>query len=237
MNVKKAAALLLVCLFVLACGCSRVLPERSEGAEEGGESSESAVAETRDYPELGAANIDSLELIEAANARLSVRYSSDEWYADESSDPLTLYYQPMMESGRAVNINVQRLSECGAAPLEDDMNAMLDEFREGYPYLSISSAEMRTLCGDRVILMDAVMQFTDQTIDDMLAAKAWTQEWLDENGGREAMLAIPPADQLYLYAVRDGWMYLFVGTYYEPEQRAVVLNEMTVLAQTVGNVD
>ena len=51
-------------------------------------------------------------------------------------------------------------------------------------------------------------------------------------GGREAITAIPDTDQLLLYVVVDGQLCLYTGTYYAAEQKALVLEAMTTMAQT-----
>ena len=95
---------------------------------------------------------------------------------------------------------------------------------------------MRTLNGEPVIYTESRTQITDDAIDLMLEQGYWTQDDIDSFGGREALLAIPATDQIFLYVVRDGWIYVCTGTYYSADQKAVVLNCMTLLMQTVESV-
>ena len=63
-----------------------------------------------------------------------------------------------------------------------------------------------------------------------------TQTDIDNAGGREAILATPPTDQITLYAVTGAYLYIYTGTYYEESQKADVLEALTVMAQTTAEV-
>ena len=63
-----------------------------------------------------------------------------------------------------------------------------------------------------------------------------TQDDIDNAGGRESILSIPPTDQITLYAVTGAYLYVYTGTYYEESQRADVLEALTVMAQTTAEV-
>ena len=80
------------------------------------------------------------------------------------------------------------------------------------------------------------LSFTDETVDWMLDNGVWTEAWLEQMGGREAITAIPDTDQLLLYAVVDGQLCIYTGTYYEEEQKDDVLECMNVLIQTTAEV-
>ncbi len=63
---------------------------------------------TPDYPELASADTSGMTLETAENDTLKISYPSDEWIADNGTDPLTLYYIDTLDSDIGyVNINVQ----------------------------------------------------------------------------------------------------------------------------------
>ena len=80
--------------------------------------------------------------------------------------------------------------------------------------------------------MEETLSFTDETVDWMLDNGVWTEAWLEQMGGREAITAIPDTDQLLLYAVVDGQLCIYTGTYYEKGQKATVLEALTLMVQT-----
>lgn len=189
-------------------------------------------AEDTDYPAMEAADLSAMELGLASNSAMSAQYNADEWYGEDVSGLLTFYYLPTLDTDNVANVNAQKLSQFDDA-LDSSMAQELEKnLSSNYAFLSVGKTEMKTLNGAPVIYMEGTFSFTDEVIDFMLKDGGWTQEDIDALGGREAILALPETNQSYLYTVKDGWLYLFTGTYYAANQGAVVLECMTVLAQT-----
>ncbi len=189
-------------------------------------------AEDTDYPAMEAADLSAMELGLASNSAMSAQYNADEWYGEDVSGLLTFYYLPTLDTDNVANVNAQKLSQFNDA-LDSSMAQELEKnLSDNYAFLSVGKTEMKTLNGAPVIYMEGTFSFTDEVIDFMLKDGGWTQENIDALGGREAILALPETNQSYLYTVKDGWLYLFTGTYYAADQGAAVLECMTVLAQT-----
>ena len=189
-------------------------------------------AEDTDYPAMEAADLSTMELGLASNSAMSAQYNADEWYGEDVSGLLTFYYLPTLDTDNVANVNAQKLSQFDDA-LDSSMAQELEKnLSSNYAFLSVGKTEMKTLNGAPVIYMEGTFSFTDEVIDFMLKDGGWTQEDIDALGGREAILALPETNQSYLYTVKDGWLYLFTGTYYAADQGAAVLECMTVLAQT-----
>ena len=189
-------------------------------------------AEDTDYPAMEAADLSAMELSLASNSAMSAQYNADEWYGEDVSGLLTFYYLPTLDTDNVANVNAQKLSQFDDA-LDSSMAQELEKnLSSNYAFLSVGKTEMKTLNGAPVIYMEGTFSFTDEVIDFMLKDGGWTQENIDALGGREAILALPETNQSYLYTVKDGWLYLFTGTYYAADQGAAVLECMTVLAQT-----
>lgn len=189
-------------------------------------------AEDTDYPAMEAADLSAMELGLASNSAMSAQYNADEWYGEDVSGLLTFYYLPTLGTDNVANVNAQKLSQFDDA-LDSSMAQELEKnLSSNYAFLSVGKTEMKTLNGAPVIYMEGTFSFTDEVIDFMLKDGGWTQEDIDALGGREAILTLPETNQSYLYTVKDGWLYLFTGTYYAADQGAAVLECMTVLAQT-----
>ena len=193
-------------------------------------------AEDTDYPAMEAADLSAMELGLASNSAMSAQYNADEWYGEDVSGLLTFYYLPTLDTDNVANVNAQKLSQFDDA-LDSNMAQELEKnLSNNYAFLSVGKTEMKTLNDAPVIYMEGTFSFTDEVIDFMLKDGGWTQEDIDALGGREAILALPETNQSYLYTVKDGWLYLFTGTYYAADQGAAVLECMTVLAQTAQSV-
>ncbi len=192
----------------------------------------STPAEDTNYPAMEAVDLGTMELGLASNSTMSAQYNADEWYGEDVSGLLTFYYLPTVDTDRLTNVNAQKLAQFDDV-LDSKMAQELEKnLSSNYAYLSVGKTEMKTLNGTPVIYMDGTFSFTEEVIDFMLKDGGWTQEDIDALGGREAILALPETNQAYLYVVKDGWLYLFTGTYYAADQSAAVLECMTVLAQT-----
>ena len=192
----------------------------------------STSAENTDYPAMEAVDLGTMELSLASNSTMSAQYNADEWYGEDVSGLLTFYYLPTIDTDKVANINAQKLMQFDDV-LDSKMAQELEkELSKSYAFLSVNETALKSLNGTPVICMTGTFSFTDEVIDFMLKDGGWTQEDIDALGGREAILALPETNQLYLYMVKDGWLYLFTGTYYTADQSAAVLECMTVLAQT-----
>lgn len=219
MKMKKSLlAALLGALVLLLCAC--------------GESQDQV-----NYPALDAPDLDTMTLSQVANSSVRVKYDADEWIAVPNLDPLTFYYMETSDSeDEAVNININYLGGDVNRLAEGDMADLVAGLTEAYSDLNLQVKEMRTLAGEPVIYMEGTMQMTDQMIDQLIQQGAFTQEDIDALGGREVLLAIPPTDQVYLFVNNGGDLFLCTGTYYADDQKAVVVDAMTVLARTAESV-
>lgn len=190
-------------------------------------------AGARDYPELPAADTNGMTLETTENNILKVDYPADKWIADEGTDPLVLYYIDTLDSDTGyVNINVQLSQAYSGKLTESVMKKMIGDMESQVGFINVSLSELRMLNGEPVIYSEATMSFDDDTIDFMVESGEWTEEWIEENGGRETFLAIPDTKQVYIYAAVDGNLYIYVGTYYENADKEALIDAMTVLVQT-----
>ena len=185
-----------------------------------------------DYPELAAVDTSAMELESAENSSLKVSFPKGDWVAEPNTDPLTIYYRETADSDYTVNVNAQISSSWKGSLSESDKDDLVDSIAAEGPFMNITEAQVMRLDGDPVIYMEETLSFTDETVDWMLDNGAWTEAWLEQMGGREAITAIPDTDQLLLYAVVDGQLCIYTGTYYEEGQKATVLEALTLMVQT-----
>ncbi len=192
---------------------------------------------TESYPAveelLTAASESSANLGTASNDTVSVSYASDAWTGMDDTDPLTVYYtETMYDAGTAVNINVQPSGTYSGKLTKKTMEQLVEALQKNFPTMEIESAELRTLDGSPVIYMESVLNFTEESLDNLVESGAITEDYIESIGGREAILAIPPTDQLTLYAVNGAYLYIYTGTYYDESQKDAVLSCMITMAQT-----
>ena len=185
-----------------------------------------------DYPELAAVDTSALELESAENSSLKVSFPKADWVAEPNTDPLSVYYRETADSDYTVNVNAQVSQAYDGTLSESDKDDLVESIAEEGPFMNITEAKVLSLNGSPVIYMEETLSFTDETVDWMLDNGVWTEAWLEQMGGREAITAIPDTDQLLLYAVVDGQLCVYTGTYYAAEQKATVLETLTLMAQT-----
>lgn len=189
-----------------------------------------------DYPPLEKVDLTSMTLETVSNSTFSTQYPADKWTGTDGTSPLIVYYNDTADSSQATNINAQRSSTYSGKFTEKYMNKLVESITESYPNVEILKAELRSINGKSVICTETITLFTDEMLDSLLEQGVLTQDDIDNAGGREAILSIPPTDQITLYAVTGAYLYVYTGTYYEESQRADVLEALTVMAQTTAEV-
>lgn len=189
-----------------------------------------------DYPPLEKVDLTSMTLETVSNSTFSMQYPADKWTGTDGTSPLIVYYNDTAESSQAVNINAQQSGTYSGKFTEKYMNKLVESITESFPNIEFVKAELRSINGKSVIYTETVSGFSDEMLDLLLEKGVLTQDAIDAAGGREAILAIPPTDQVTLYAVTGAYLYVYTGSYYEESQRADVLEALTVMAQTTAEV-
>ena len=189
-------------------------------------------SESTDYPVIDLKDTSNLTLATATLSPISVSYESDTWAQLEDASMLTVYLTETYGTASNVNINVQSMGEYSSEITEEDRKELMETFDTMGGYITFEVSEMRTLDGKPVIYTESTMQFTDAYIDLMIESGAITEEYLDTYGGREVFLNMAPTKQIVIYALADGNLCTYIGTYYEEEQKQLVLDEITVLYAT-----
>lgn len=209
-----AAVCLVLCLILAGCG----------------------TVNEEDYPPLEKVDLSSMTLETVSNSTFSTQYPAGKWTGVSDISPLIVYYNDTMDSGKAVNINVQRAGLYSGKFTKNYMNKLVASITESSPNIEIVTAELRSINGKSVVYTERVARLTNESIDLFLENGYITQEDIDNAGGREALIATPPTDQIVLYAVAGAYLYVYSGTYYEESQKDDVLQALIVMAQTTAEV-
>lgn len=205
-------------------------------------SNEDASAEEQDsgddaenYPVIETADYSDVTLETVGNSQFSCSYPADGWEAVENNQ-LQFFWSETIGSGQSVNITLSLVSTSKAPDsynwIEDMLSQLEDGALEGYD-IAIESIEPRLLDGDVVVYAEIVTQITEEMIDLMIEQGVYTEQQIEDAGGREILLSIPPTTQISITAKKDGYLYTCSGTYYEQEQKQIVLDTMAIVLGTV----
>ena len=166
------------------------------------------------------------------DTKLRFSYPAEEWIAAEGAEPASVAYAETYGTERTVNVNAQVSSGYSGALKESDLEGLLDAFDELGGYMAPTLAELRSQNGESVIYTETSIVYTDELLDLMVEKGALTEEWPDANGGRQILLDLPETDQISMYAVVDGHLCVYVGTYYDTAQKQPLIDVMTVMIGT-----
>lgn len=98
--------------------------------------------------------------------------------------------------------------------------------------LTVTTSEMRSFLGEPIFYSEMSIEFTDKVLDRLVESGIWTEEKIEENGGREAYKKIPKTNTIMIYAIVDGHLVTYGGSYYDDAQKKIVLNAINVMLQT-----
>ena len=174
-----------------------------------------------EYPAMEPLDISKMELATVENGTAKYQYDADVWTTEgEVVNSLVLYA-----------INVQIAGERKKALDEDLMNQVLEQLEKNAS-LTVEKCELRSFDGNPVIYMENSFTFNDAVIDQMIENELWTEESLEQAGGRETILAIPDSHSIVVYGILDGNLVIYGGTYYEDAQKQEVLDAINIMLQT-----
>lgn len=243
---KIVMALLIVMTLLLLAGCGGTAeaepqtPEAEVPLEEiVTDQPQEPAPEEKDnpkYPVIELVDIGAITLESVQNDVLKVSYPAGEWTHLEGVDPLSLAYTETLGTNNAMNVNAQLTAEYPGTLSEVDLEGLRGSFEQFEGYINFNVFELRMFNGAPAIYTESVMKYTDEYIDLMLETGAITQQFLDENGGREVLLNIPETAQIYFYTVKDGNLYTYIGTYYNEEQKQIVMDTINIMVQTTEAV-
>ena len=86
--------------------------------------------------------------------------------------------------------------------------------------------------GEPIIYIERTTKITDEMLDLMIESGAITESQIESMGGREALLSIPETNQIQIYAVVDGNLMIYTGTFYDENSREETLDVMRIMIDT-----
>lgn len=187
--------------------------------------------ESDSYPVMTPAPLDVTALEPAVGEELRFSFPASGWTVGDYDIPVITFdesndeHPPLTVSAQIVGsfpgkLNNQYRDDLAEA-MEEQVSAMTTDL-----------LEMRMLRGERVLYWETTGRFTDENLDAMLEAGTITQAYIDEQGGRSALLDIPTTHYITIYAAKDRQLLLYTGTYYDAAQKQLVLDAMTTAIAT-----
>jgi len=185
-----------------------------------------------DYPVLEAVKLDEMELKTAEDGDMKYQYDSTVWAQDEAVfNSLVVYQKDTMETELPVSLNAQMAGKFKGNLTEEFMQESLDMLGKNAS-ITVDACEMRSFNGTPIVCLETTTVFTDAVIDKMIETEQWTEEMVEEAGGREAVLAIPDSRAIVVYGVAEGQLIVYGGTYYTEDQKQMVADAVNVMLQT-----
>lgn len=185
-----------------------------------------------DYPVLEAVKLDEMELKTAEGGDMKYQYDSTVWAQDEAVfNSLVVYQKDTMETELPVSLNAQMAGKFKGNLTEEFMQESLDMLEKNAS-ITVDACEMRSFNGTPIVCLETTTVFTDAVIDKMIETEQWTEEMVEEAGGREAVLAIPDSRAIVVYGVAEGQLVVYGGTYYTEDQKQMVADAVNVMLQT-----
>lgn len=185
-----------------------------------------------DYPVLEAVEIGGMELKTAEGGDMKYQYDGAVWVQDEEVfNSLVVYQKDTVETELPVSLNAQVAGKFKDNLTEEFMADSL-EMLEKNASITVDTCEMRSFYGMPIVYLETTTVFTDAVIDEMIETEQWTEEMVEEAGGREAVLAIPDSKAIVVYGVAEGKLVVYGGTYYTEDQKQTVADAVNVMMQT-----
>lgn len=183
------------------------------------------------YTAIEAVDPESVTLGSAQNDSVKISFDSTKWHHWEQMQNLGIALTETWEQDYTVSVVTTVITEYSAETITDaDRKQLMDGMGEAGDWLTCPVSEMRTLNGENVIYIESVMDYTEDYLNYLVENGLYTQEWVDQNGA--SLLNAPDTKQIQIYAVVDGNLVSYIGTYYDDAQKQDVLDAVTIAIQT-----
>ncbi len=183
---------------------------------------------------MNAINID-FNISNVTNNTLTFDYPSDDWEQGQSPTPeiikVVLYYKGENAS-EGTNINVGATSQSTDITLEDYVALMPSKLEKSSPGTKVNVAELRKINDIEIGYIEMSTKLEEKDIDYGLQQGIFTEQSINQAGGREALLNQPEVKQIQMSVSFEGKLTNITGTYYDDSEKEDVLKAMTTMAQT-----
>ncbi len=135
------------------------------------------------------------------------------------------------ETGRSSNANIGISRKYPFELTEKDFSDFIEASQARNDYI-ISNEQIYLIDGTKTLFYDIDVTITDQNIDEAIAMGALSQELVNQIG-RDRLKSYMGYMQSAALVARDGYLFIVTGTYYQPEDKAEVLDVMRILIENI----
>lgn len=188
--------------------------------------------ESDSYPVMTPAPLDVTTLEVAEGDELRFSFPASSWTEDDSYEVPVIVFDETNDAAPPLTVSAQSIGRFSGKLSNKYRDDLAEAMAEQVNAMTLDLLEMRTLRGEGILYCETTGLFTEENLDAMLEAGSITQAYIDEQGGRQALLDIPTTHYITIYAVKDRQLLLYTGTYYAASQKQLVLDAMTTAIAT-----
>lgn len=184
------------------------------------------------YTAIEAVDPESVTLGSAQNDAAKISFDSSKWHHWEQMQSLGIALTETWEDEYTVSVVTSVIGEYpeGRVIEEENREQLMEGFGEAGDWMTFPVSELRTFNDEIVVYIESTMDYTEEYLKYIVEAGIYTQEWVDQN--EDTLLNAPDTKQIQLYAIVDGNLVSYIGTYYDDAQKQDVLDAITIAVQT-----
>lgn len=239
MNTRLSALFLSLLMLLSLVGCggkeeSETPPPAEDPViEDSVEQEESEIQyDPEGRPIMEALYIDNVIRTQIDDGKISYYIPAGSWVkGTDSNGETVVLFRDTAQKAQQVSAQAKLVGFYGSELDESFMDEIVDSLDNDLS-LTVTTSEMRSFQNAPIYYSEMSVEFTDEVLDRLVESGIWTEEKIEENGGREAYKKIPKTNTIMIYAVIDGYMVTYGGSYYDDAQKKIVLNAINVMLQT-----
>lgn len=213
---KKISLLMALALVIVSFACCSTNDAGQKNAE---------------YKVIEAVDPSTLTLGSAQNDAVKISFDSTKWHHWEQMQNLGIALTETWEEDNTVNLQIVDNGEPNASEVtETHLKQLTEGFAEAGDWFAASVQELRLFEGKKVIYLESNVEYTEDYLTFLVESGSYAQDWIDEN--KDLLLSAPSTKQIQVYAIIDGHLISYIGTYYEETHKQAVLDAITVAIQT-----
>ena len=169
------------------------------------------------------------------NDTLTFEYPSDEWVVGESISPVikVILYFTGENAAENTNISVGTSAPSKEITLYDYVALMPLQLEKSSPGTKVSLSEVRVINDMEIGYLEMTTKITEDEMNYGLEQGIFTEESIEDAGGKEAFLNQPEVKQIQMSLYIGGNLTNITGTYYNDNEKEDVLKAMCTMVQTV----
>ena len=198
---------------------------------------EPVIEESFDYPVLEVSDLSAMTLATAENDTLRISYPEELFAFSDENELFTL----LLNEDPSVNIQVIKdipiPSDLDVATFEDLFASAMYTV-ENTELLNVDASELYLLNDHPIFYIEYSIAIDDALIDALIANGSFTQEMIDQAGGREAVKElIPPIRTVQIGAIVNEYLTVYTGGYTDEAHKQTLIDTIAVLAANTEFVE